>query len=120
MPNRHHYNFYTIGIGIGTLIGNSLFIFGGRLIASKIQNNQSVMNYVIAGIFVITALIQMWRMFVKKKDVADKIHDEEEKEKDKLRTKPPESFFNKTGIVLIPFAFSFSSFSVPFIKISIC
>jgi threonine/homoserine/homoserine lactone efflux protein len=79
LPNRHHYNFYTIGIGIGTLIGNSLFIFGGRLIASKIQNNQSVMNYVIAGIFVITALIQMWRMFVKKKDVADKIHDEEEK-----------------------------------------
>ncbi|MCH5687978.1 hypothetical protein LWM68_29150 [Niabella sp. W65] len=62
----------------------------------------------------ITALIQMWRMFVKKKDVADKIHDEEEKEKDKLRTKPPESFFNKTGIVLIPFAFSFSSFSRSF------
>jgi threonine/homoserine/homoserine lactone efflux protein len=79
LPNKHHFNFYTIGIGIGTLIGNSLFIFGGRLIASKIQNNQSVMNYVIAGIFVITALIQMWRMFIKKKDVADKIHDEEEK-----------------------------------------
>lgn len=82
LPNRHHYNFYTIGIGIGTLIGNSLFIFGGRLIASKIQNNQSVMNYVIAAIFVVTALIQMWRMFVKKKDVADKIHDEEEKRAD--------------------------------------
>lgn len=79
LPNRHHFNFYTIGIGIGTLIGNSLFIFGGRLIASKIQNNQSVMNYVIATIFVVTALIQMWRMFIKKKDVADRIHDEEEK-----------------------------------------
>lgn len=79
LPNRHHFNFYTIGIGIGTLIGNSLFIFGGRLIASKIQNNQSVMNYVIAAIFVVTALIQMWRMFIKKKDVADRIHDEEEK-----------------------------------------
>ena len=79
LPNRHHFNFYTIGIGIGTLIGNSLFIFGGRLIASKIQNNQSVMNCVIAAIFVVTALIQMWRMFIKKKDVADRIHDEEEK-----------------------------------------
>ncbi len=79
LPNRHHFNFYTIGIGIGTLMGNSLFIFGGRLIASKIQNNQSVMNYVIAAIFVVTALIQMWRMFIKKKDVADRIHDEEEK-----------------------------------------
>lgn len=79
LPNKHHFNFYTIGIGVGTLIGNSLFIFGGRLIASKIQNNQSVMNYVIAGIFVITAIIQMWRMFVKKKNVVEKIHDEEGK-----------------------------------------
>ncbi len=84
LPNKHHFNFYTLGIGIGTLIGNSLFIFGGRLIASKIQNNQSVMNYVIAGIFVVTALIQMWRMFVKKKGVADKIHDEEEKRADQI------------------------------------
>ncbi|MCH5597671.1 LysE family translocator [Niabella ginsengisoli] len=67
LPNKHHYNFYTAGIGLGTLIGFSLFIFGGRLIASKIQNNQSVVNYVIAGIFFVTALIQAWRMFVQKK-----------------------------------------------------
>lgn len=79
LPNQKHYNFYTVGIGIGTLLGNSVFIFGGRLVASKIQNNQSVVNYVIAGIFVITALVQMWRMFIKKKNVADKIHDVEEK-----------------------------------------
>lgn len=83
LPNKHHFNFYTVGIGIGTLIGNSLFIFGGRLIASKIQNNQSVMNYIIAGIFFITALIQMWRMFVSKKNVVEKIHDEEEKREEK-------------------------------------
>lgn len=73
--NKVHYNFYTIGIGIGTLLGNCVFIFGGRLVAAKIQNNQSVVNYVIAGIFTITAFIQIWRMFVNKKDIAVKLHE---------------------------------------------
>ncbi|MFT4092812.1 MAG: LysE family transporter [Niabella sp.] len=79
LPNPVHYNFYTAGIGLGTLLGNCVFIFGGRLIAGKIQNNQSILNYIIGGVFVITALIQMWRMFIKKKDVIEKIHAAEEK-----------------------------------------
>lgn len=78
-PDNTQYNFYTIGIGIGTLIGNSVFIFGGRLVASRIQNNQSVVNFAIAGIFTITALIQIWRMFIKKKDVVEVIHEAEAK-----------------------------------------
>lgn len=73
LPHTTHYNFYTIGIGIGTLLGNCIFIFGGRLIASKIQNNQSAVNYTIAGIFVVTAIIQLWRMFIKKKRFGEKI-----------------------------------------------
>ncbi|GAB3415968.1 LysE family transporter [Niabella aquatica] len=77
LPNNVHYNLYTIGIGIGTMIGNCLFIFGGRLIASKIQDNQSVVNYIIAGVFFVTALIQLWRMFIKKKDFKETIHDAE-------------------------------------------
>ncbi|WP_346237233.1 LysE family translocator [Niabella insulamsoli] len=80
LPNKNHYNFYTVGIGIGTLIGNSLFIFGGRLVAAKIQNNQSIVNYTIAGIFFLTALIQMWRMFVNKKDVNNKIEEAEHRQ----------------------------------------
>ncbi|HMR83721.1 MAG TPA: lysine transporter LysE, partial [Niabella sp.] len=77
LPNNHHYNFYTAGIGIGTLIGNSVFIFGGQLIAAKVQNNQSGVNYAIAGVFTVTALIQLWRMFIKKKDFKETIHDAE-------------------------------------------
>lgn len=79
LPVKVHYNFYTIGIGTGTLLGNCVFIFGGRLIASKIQNNQSVVNYAIAGIFVLTALIQIWRMVVKKKDFSKQLHEAEQK-----------------------------------------
>lgn len=73
LPQKGYYNFYTIGIGIGTLLGNCVFIFGGRLVASKIQNNQTVVNYIISGVFTLTALIQAWRMFVKKKDVLSDI-----------------------------------------------
>lgn len=68
LPRNDHYNLYITGIGIGTLLGNCVFIFGGLLIASRINNNQHVLNWIIGGIFAVTALIQIWRMF-KKKDV---------------------------------------------------
>lgn len=79
LPQRSYYNLYTIGIGIGTLLGNAVFIFGGRLVAAKIQNNQSIVNYIIAGVFTVTALIQAWRMFISKKDVLTDIDKKQEK-----------------------------------------
>lgn len=66
LPRKDHYNLYIIGIGLGTLIGNCVFIFGGLLIASKINNNQHVLNWIIGGIFALTALIQVWKMMRKK------------------------------------------------------
>lgn len=76
-PKPSYYNFYIIGIGIGTLLGNCVFIFGGRLIAGNIQNNQSALNYIIGAIFTVTALIQLWRILIKKKDIAAKLQDTE-------------------------------------------
>ncbi|MBL7720804.1 MAG: LysE family transporter, partial [Chitinophagaceae bacterium] len=61
LPRKDHYNTYILGIGIGTFIGNCIFIFGGLLIASKINNNQHILNWVIGGIFAITALLQLWK-----------------------------------------------------------
>jgi len=55
LPKNSHYNLYIIGIGIGTLIGNCVFIFGGQLIAEKLKSNQNILNWVIGGIFTITA-----------------------------------------------------------------
>src|SRR5215467_1445551 len=57
LPKNSHYNFYIIGIGIGTFIGNCVFIFGGQLIAAKLRSNQNILNWVIGCIFTITALI---------------------------------------------------------------
>jgi threonine/homoserine/homoserine lactone efflux protein len=72
LPRRDHYNTYIAGIGIGTFAGNCLFIFGGMLIASSINRNQHIVSWVIGGIFLATALIQIWLM-VKRKNAPPKI-----------------------------------------------
>ncbi|TMI66358.1 MAG: lysine transporter LysE [Bacteroidetes bacterium] len=77
LPRNDHYNFYIIGIGIGTFIGNLLFIFGGQFIADKISNNQHILSWIIGGIFSITALIQLWKI-MKKKDAVHQIEHPEE------------------------------------------
>jgi threonine/homoserine/homoserine lactone efflux protein len=77
LPRNDHYNAYIIGIGIGTFIGNCIFIFGGLLIASKISNNQHILNWVIGGIFTLTAIIQAWKMWRNKGAMHKLEHPEE-------------------------------------------
>ena len=77
LPRSDHYNSYIIGIGLGTFIGNCIFIFGGLLIAQKINNNQHVLNWIIGGIFALTAIIQLWRILKKKDPVHNLEHPEE-------------------------------------------
>lgn len=77
LPRKDHYNAYITGIGLGTFFGNCIFIFGGLLIASKINNNQHVLNWIIGGIFTITAIIQIWKM-VNKKDSSHQVDNPEE------------------------------------------
>ncbi len=66
LPKNSHYNAYMMGIGIGTFIGNCIFIFGGLLIAQSINRNQHIVNWVIGGIFLATAILQVWNMARKK------------------------------------------------------
>ena len=77
LPRKDHYNSYISGIGIGTFIGNCVFIFGGLLIASRINNNQHILNWIIGSIFAITALVQIWRMW-KNKGAAHQLEHPEE------------------------------------------
>ena len=65
-PKNEHYNAYIAGIGIGTFTGNAVFIFGGRFIVDKINASQQILNWVIGGIFAITAIIMLWKMWMKK------------------------------------------------------
>lgn len=77
LPQKDHYNIYIMGIGIGTFIGNCIFIFGGLLIASRINNNQHILNWIIGGIFAITALLQLWKILRNKDAVHQMEHPEQ-------------------------------------------
>ncbi len=66
------YNSYIVGIGIGTLLGNCVFIFGGKWMVQRIANSQQYLNWVIGGIFTLTALIQLVNM-LRKNDAVSKI-----------------------------------------------
>lgn len=73
-PKNSYYNLYIIGIGLGTLLGNCVFIFGGKFIGQKLNSNQNILNWVIGGIFALTALI----LFIKilfHKDAAKKLEE---------------------------------------------
>jgi threonine/homoserine/homoserine lactone efflux protein len=74
LPRNNHYNTYIFGIGLGTLFGNCVFIFGGQLMVDKLNANQNILNWVIGGIFALTAIIQLWKM-LSHKDAVQKIHD---------------------------------------------
>ncbi len=58
-PKSSFYNIYIIGIGLGTLAGNCVFIFGGKWLVQRIANSQQYLNWVIGGIFTLTAIIQL-------------------------------------------------------------
>lgn len=73
-PRPMLYNFYIIGIGAGTLAGNCVFIFGGKMLVENIANSEKYLNWVIGGIFLITALLQLWKI-LRHKDAAEKIGD---------------------------------------------
>lgn len=65
-PRNSFYNLYIIGIGTGTFMGNCVFIFGGKYIVEKLNANQNILNWVIGGIFAITAIIQFIRILLHK------------------------------------------------------
>jgi len=66
LPKPSHYNIYILGIGLGTFFGSCVFIFGGKFIVQKINASGAILNWVIGGIFTITAIIQAYRMFRKR------------------------------------------------------
>lgn len=72
LPKISHYNIYIIGIGLGTLMGNCVFIFGGQWIVDKLRANMNILNWIIGGIFALTAIIQLIKI-LRHKDAAEKL-----------------------------------------------
>jgi threonine/homoserine/homoserine lactone efflux protein len=78
-PVQSQYNMYIVGIGLGTLMGNCVFIFGGKWMVERIANSQQYLNWVIGGIFTLTAVIQLIKMLLHK-DGISKFNEEKKSE----------------------------------------
>ncbi len=70
LPQNSHYNSYIVGIGLGTLAGNCVFIFGGNYLYEKVHGAQHYMHWVIGGVFALTAIIQLVKMLLHKDGVS--------------------------------------------------
>jgi threonine/homoserine/homoserine lactone efflux protein len=71
LPRNDHYNTYIAGIGLGTFLGNSIFIFGGQLIVNRLNAHQDLISWIIGGVFAVTAVIMSWRILRKKSTLPD-------------------------------------------------
>lgn len=71
VPGARAYNLYIVGIGLGTLMGNAVFIFGGRWAVDRLSSSEYYLNLVIGSIFAITAIIQAIKIIRKKKEVGE-------------------------------------------------
>lgn len=78
-PVRIQYNTYIFGIGLGTLMGNLIFIFGGKYVIARIHNSEAYLNWVIGIFFTISAFIHLYKI-LNHKGAADKIHDIKEED----------------------------------------
>lgn len=54
-----YYVTYIIALGLGTFLANCIYIYGGRLIVSKINANQHLINYAVGVAFAIAAIVQL-------------------------------------------------------------
>lgn len=57
-----HFNVYTVGIGIGTIAGLLLFIFGGRWLVQRLNAGQRTLNFLVGAVFIVSAIIQFLRI----------------------------------------------------------
>lgn len=67
LQNRsNYYNIYTIGIGIGTILGLLIFVFGGPILVKKLNAGQQAVNFTIGCVFAVTAIVLVIKMLFKK------------------------------------------------------
>jgi len=58
------YNFFTVGAGLGTHAGLAIYIHGGKWAINKMGAKNRTLNYVMGAVFILAALIQLYKIIV--------------------------------------------------------
>jgi threonine/homoserine/homoserine lactone efflux protein len=64
-PGRLSYNAYVTGIAGGSFAGFAVFILGSHFAAAYLKSNQTSINYIIACVLFITAVLQLYKLIQK-------------------------------------------------------
>ena len=67
-----NYYVYISGIALGTFFANGLFILSGKYMVAILKTNESILDYIIGGIFAITAIIHFLKI-IWHKDEANRL-----------------------------------------------
>jgi threonine/homoserine/homoserine lactone efflux protein len=59
------FNLFTVGAGVGTLAGLAVYMYGGNWLITKMNTSNKTLNKIMGVIFVIAALVQLYRMLYK-------------------------------------------------------
>ena len=63
--NTTEYNLFTVGAGVGTLLGLVVYMYGGNYLVTKMNMSNKTLNKVMGIIFFIAGVAQLWRMVTK-------------------------------------------------------
>ncbi len=64
LSRRSHYTVYPFGIGLGSLLGSAVFILGGQMIFSLLQDRQNLLNWILGFLFLVFALLQLRKIIL--------------------------------------------------------
>jgi threonine/homoserine/homoserine lactone efflux protein len=59
------FNLFTAGAGTGTIAGLAVYIHGGNWLVNKLKTSNKTLNQIMGIIFILTALLQLWRIVYK-------------------------------------------------------
>jgi hypothetical protein len=71
LPEHGYFNMYILGICLGSLVGNCLFVFFGEFVLRYLGSNQYTMNAFMGAIFAVSALIHYLKMSSKPSAVTE-------------------------------------------------
>lgn len=57
------FNLFTAGAGLGTLSGQTVYMYGGTWLIKKLKTKNKLLNIIMGAVFIISATIQVYKIF---------------------------------------------------------